>query len=97
MSRGLRAHADLRPARNEGHRLLGAEGKISRLALVHGEANGKTAAPQDRGDATIKPLGASGGGGLFSTADDYARFCEMLLEGGRSAAGACWRAVRNDA
>ena len=57
--------------------------KISRLALVHSEANGKAAAPQDRGDATIKPLGASGGGGLFSTADDYARFCEMLLEGGQ--------------
>ena len=57
--------------------------KISRLALVHSEANGKAAAPQDRGDATIKPLGASGGGGLFSTADDYARFCEMLLGGGQ--------------
>ena len=65
--------------------------KISRLALVHSEANGKAAAPQDRGDATIKPLGASGGGGLFSTADDYARFCEMLLEGGQFGGRACWR------
>ena len=27
--------------------------------------------------------GASGGGGLYSTAMDYARFCEMLLEGGQ--------------
>ena len=29
------------------------------------------------------PLGPSGGGGLFSTASDYARFCEMLLQGGQ--------------
>ena len=29
------------------------------------------------------PLGPSGGGGLFSTAMDYLRFCEMLLQGGQ--------------
>ncbi len=81
--RGLRAHADLRAARHEGHRLLGAEGKnlAARAGAQRGERQGRGA--QDRGDATIKPLGASGGGGLFSTADDYARFCEMLLEGGQ--------------
>jgi CubicO group peptidase (beta-lactamase class C family) len=57
--------------------------KVARLALVHSEANGKATVPADRPDPTVKPLGPSGGGGLFSTADDYARFCEMLLEGGQ--------------
>jgi CubicO group peptidase (beta-lactamase class C family) len=59
--------------------------KVSRLALVHVEdpATGKINPPQDGRDPTIVPKGASGGGGLFSTADDYARFCEMLLEGGQ--------------
>ena len=58
--------------------------KLARLALVHGEdATGKLTPPDDRGDATLPPAGASGGGGLFSTAADYARFCEMLLGGGQ--------------
>lgn len=60
--------------------------KIGRLALIHGEdAGGKLTPPDDsRGDPTMAPLGPSGGGGLFSTAADYARFCEMLLGGGQS-------------
>src|SRR5579864_6504887 len=33
-------------------------------------------------DATQKPAIFSGGGGMFSTAGDYARFCQMLLNGG---------------
>jgi CubicO group peptidase (beta-lactamase class C family) len=58
--------------------------KISRLALVHGSADGKATPPSDRrGDPTVKPVGASGGGGLYSTAADYTRVCEMLLEGGQ--------------
>ena len=57
--------------------------KLSRLALIHGESGGKLTPPADnRADPTIKPLGPSGGGGLYSTADDYAHFCEMLLAGG---------------
>ena len=31
----------------------------------------------------VIPLGPSGGGGLYSTAMDYARFCDMLLQGGQ--------------
>jgi CubicO group peptidase (beta-lactamase class C family) len=31
---------------------------------------------------TNKPKWLSGGGGMVSTADDYARFCQMLLNGG---------------
>ena len=59
--------------------------KVSRLALVHvQDGSGKLLPPDDsRGDPTVVPLGPSGGGGLFSTASDYARFCEMLLEGGQ--------------
>ena len=34
------------------------------------------------GDPLQKPAIPSGGGGLFSTAADYARFCQMLLNGG---------------
>lgn len=34
-------------------------------------------------DAKIKPKWMSGGGGMVSTAHDYARFCLMLLNGGK--------------
>jgi CubicO group peptidase (beta-lactamase class C family) len=34
-------------------------------------------------DFTVKPALASGGGGLVSTATDYMRFCQMLLNGGQ--------------
>ena len=59
--------------------------KLARLALVHGEdQTGKLTPPDDsRGDPTVQPLGPSGGGGLFSTAEDYLRFCQMLLNGGQ--------------
>lgn len=33
-------------------------------------------------DLTAKPAVLSGGGGMLSTAGDYARFCQMLLNGG---------------
>ena len=33
-------------------------------------------------DLTVKPALLSGGGGMLSTAGDYARFCQMLLSGG---------------
>jgi CubicO group peptidase (beta-lactamase class C family) len=58
--------------------------KLSRLALMHGEdASGTLTPPDDsRGDPTVPPVGAFGGHGLFSTATDYARFCQMLLDGG---------------
>lgn len=49
---------------------------VSRLAKPDGAQN----APFE--DATKKPNVFSGGGGMFSTAGDYARFCQMLLNGG---------------
>jgi CubicO group peptidase (beta-lactamase class C family) len=57
--------------------------KLSRLALVHTGAATSLAVDDKRPDPLEVPVGASGGGGLFSTAADYARFCEMLLQGGQ--------------
>jgi CubicO group peptidase (beta-lactamase class C family) len=47
----------------------------------------RLAKPDDRPslpfpDAAQKPAVLSGGGGMLSTAGDYARFCQMLLNGG---------------
>ncbi|HLG94854.1 MAG TPA: serine hydrolase domain-containing protein [Bryobacteraceae bacterium] len=50
---------------------------LSRLAKPEGAAN----APFE--DATKKPNVFSGGGGMLSTAGDYARFSQMLLNGGQ--------------
>jgi CubicO group peptidase (beta-lactamase class C family) len=49
---------------------------LSRLAKPDGQVN----APFE--DATKKPNIFSGGGGMLSTAGDYARFSQMLLNGG---------------
>jgi CubicO group peptidase (beta-lactamase class C family) len=57
--------------------------KLARFSEVHGGAGGSLAPDTTRPDPAVVPLGASGGGGLFSTAMDYARFCEMLLQGGQ--------------
>ncbi len=57
--------------------------KISRLAQVHMGAGPNLTVDEKRPDATVVPLGPSGGGGLYSTAMDYARFCQMLIQGGQ--------------
>jgi CubicO group peptidase (beta-lactamase class C family) len=57
--------------------------KLLRLAQVHTGAGANLAVDENRPDATLVPAGPSGGGGLFSTAADYARFSEMLLQGGQ--------------
>jgi CubicO group peptidase (beta-lactamase class C family) len=49
---------------------------ISRLAKADQKSNLPFAEP------TVKPDLLSGGGGMFSTAGDYARFSQMLLNGG---------------
>ena len=49
---------------------------ISRLAKADAQSNLPFA------DPTQKPAVLSGGGGMFSTAGDYARFSQMLLNGG---------------
>ena len=57
--------------------------KLPRFAQVHTGAGSSLAVDTNRPDPTVIPRGPSGGGGLFSTAMDYARFCEMLLQGGQ--------------
>jgi CubicO group peptidase (beta-lactamase class C family) len=57
--------------------------KLARFAQVHTGTGANLAVDTNRPDPAVVPLGASGGGGLFSTAMDYARFCEMLLQGGQ--------------
>jgi CubicO group peptidase (beta-lactamase class C family) len=57
--------------------------KLSRLALVHNASPNGLVVDENRPDPLVVPLGASGGGGLFSTAMDYARFCEMMLGNGQ--------------
>jgi len=57
--------------------------KMNRFSTVHTGAGASLAVDPNRPDPTVVPVGASGGGGLFSTASDYARFCEMLLQGGQ--------------
>ncbi len=49
---------------------------MSRLAKADGQSGLPFADPSQR------PAILSGGGGMFSTAGDYARFCQMLLNGG---------------
>ena len=57
--------------------------KLGRFAQVHAGSGANLAVDSNRPDPVVVPQGASGGGGLFSTAMDYARFCEMLLQGGQ--------------
>jgi CubicO group peptidase (beta-lactamase class C family) len=64
--------------------------KLGRLARIHGDGKaGGLEPPSDAppgggvfADPTRPVLGPSGGGGLFSTAEDYLRFCQMMLDGG---------------
>ena len=55
--------------------------KRGRLALTYGRS-GDGLAPQPVGNITDTPSFLSGGGGLYSTATDYLRFCQMVLNGG---------------
>ena len=59
--------------------LVSDPAKQGRIAQVQADAaTGKRAAMPDR----TKPSWPSGGGGLVSTAGDYARLCQMFLNGG---------------
>jgi CubicO group peptidase (beta-lactamase class C family) len=54
-----------------------------RLAVVYAsDGCGGLTRDQEAGDMSQPPAFLSGGGGLVSTASDYARFCQMLLNGG---------------
>ena len=50
--------------------------------LAQPQVNPTTNARPPMRDVTKRPQWLSGGGGMISTAADYARFCQMLLNGG---------------
>ena len=61
------------------------ENKSQRLASQHSRnASGKlrVSEPGESSPFQKKPVHESGGGGLCSTANDYFRFCQMILNGG---------------
>jgi CubicO group peptidase (beta-lactamase class C family) len=53
--------------------------KAAQVARLARADSGPPTAPAD---PTAKPAVLSGGGGLYSTAGDYTRFCQMMLNGG---------------
>jgi CubicO group peptidase (beta-lactamase class C family) len=75
----LREHV-LRPLDMHDTFYFVPESKRDRLAVAYeaGEGGALAAAPKDHGSETY----FGGGWGLFSTARDYARFAQMLLNGG---------------
>ncbi|HEY5107087.1 MAG TPA: serine hydrolase domain-containing protein [Caulobacteraceae bacterium] len=61
--------------------------KRARLATLYRKSKSRGLAPIERAGMILPdhdgpPAVASGGGGLVGTADDYARFAQMLLDGG---------------
>ena len=58
------------------------EGKIDRLAVTYARDGDGQLVPQPAGGVSETPSLLSGGGGLYSTAADYLRFCQMVLNGG---------------
>src|SRR6185436_18856665 len=58
--------------------------KLGRMAMTHSDGrDGQLAPPTENPDSfAVPPAGASGGGGLYSTSDDYMRFAQMILNGG---------------
>ncbi|MFN3326323.1 MAG: serine hydrolase domain-containing protein [Bryobacteraceae bacterium] len=57
--------------------------KLDRLAKVYMlNDRGQVVPAPSQGDPSRKPTFFSGGGGLYSTAADYLRFCQMLVNGG---------------
>ena len=84
--RRVPAHAAVRAARHEGHRVLGAAGQDRALHLLlsardprkRAEIAGRRAGEHLRDTAPAR----IGRGGLVSTTQDYLRFCRMMLNGG---------------
>lgn len=58
--------------------------KLERMTVNYGPGGEKGLRPIDPANGTFasRPALLSGGGGLVSSADDYLRFCQMLLGGG---------------
>jgi CubicO group peptidase (beta-lactamase class C family) len=59
--------------------------KVGRLTRIHEyDKSGYISAANSSPVGTTKPKFLSGSGGLVSTAEDYWRFCQMILNGGES-------------
>jgi CubicO group peptidase (beta-lactamase class C family) len=59
------------------------ESKLGRLAVLYTKtAPGNIEPLRGMEDPARRPVYLSGGGGLYSTVDDYLNFCRMLLGGG---------------
>jgi CubicO group peptidase (beta-lactamase class C family) len=60
------------------------EAKLARVATIYAWDKGKNALAAQRRDPDISKMPGlpSGGGGLYSTAQDYLRFAQMMLNGG---------------
>jgi CubicO group peptidase (beta-lactamase class C family) len=56
--------------------------KLNRFAAFYTLSKDRKLVPFPSADYTVPPVLPSGGGGLVSTASDYLRFCQMLLNGG---------------
>jgi CubicO group peptidase (beta-lactamase class C family) len=56
--------------------------KMDRFAAFYTYDKERKLVPHPNADYTKPPAMPSGGGGLVSTASDYMRFCQMLLNGG---------------
>jgi CubicO group peptidase (beta-lactamase class C family) len=63
--------------------------KTDRVASLYDYQDGRLVrlARPDREQVTKRPAFLSGGGGLWSTSDDYERFCRMLLDEGAAPTG----------
>ena len=57
-------------------------GELDRVARIHQEADGGGLELADNEVRALPPAGPSGGGGLYSTAGDYLRFMQMLINDG---------------
>jgi CubicO group peptidase (beta-lactamase class C family) len=61
-----------------------AKEKLDRVSKLYSlNDHGEVAPSRQQGDPGRKPTFFSGGGGLYSTAGDYLRFCQLLLNGGQ--------------
>ncbi len=58
------------------------EEKVDRFAYGHTVQDGTLVLQGGNEPRTTPPVGPSGGGGLYGTADDYLRFAQMILNGG---------------
>jgi CubicO group peptidase (beta-lactamase class C family) len=86
--RGVLGEAHLQAAWHDRHRLLRAQGEVEPLRRIYtydqdGKLQAVKATEGLNHDFSAKPALLSGGGGLVSTASDYMRFCQMLLNGGQ--------------